>query len=553
MNLTKVTYSMIQGAANNVLDFGADPTGVSDSSAAIQAALDLGGAIYIPAGTYRILTTLVFKGDSEIFGDGPGVTILKWYGANTGTIMEDSSVATTSDINLNVIIRDLEIDGNSYAVGSTFGLKCYRVGYATFSNLYIHHCGSSLLRWGYSQADTRDISIVNCRLEYSRTGDACQGVGTNITHRDCRVFSAGDTAYALLYDFAVLTNPSGLYSKNVSFINCVAVGEYNNAGVYTGTGNPAQTGFAVGPFAVGADAYVSMVDCVCEALYVNAFMTVFDKLTVTNCFFKPAAATDTGGVRIDGVSTAVFTGNTFENSFTGTGVNFCSLLFDARRFIYGASNFDASTQYATVSGNVFQGNSNEGIIFACDPARATVNNITVSGNVFAGHTNPISFLPDTGTGTDIFSSISINGNTVNSVATVFVTTLGASPQYSSVTLSANELGAVPALDLSNNTPDNIVILGSTDIAVANAASGAATTVYAVPTNGYHTVQITSYVKAGSDIGTAIAVVINNAGAPRIAWQSNGANMTLTLSGTNIQATQTIGSPQDIYTNVTYLS
>lgn len=553
MSLTKATYSMILGAANNILDFGADPTGASDSSAAIQAALDLQGAIYIPAGTYRIATTLVFKGDSEIFGDGPGISILKWYGANTSTVMEDSSVATTTDINLNVTIRDLEIDGNSYATGSTFGLKCYRVGYATFSNLYIHDCGSSLLRWGYSQADTRDVNIVNCRLEYARTGDACQGVGTNITHSNCRAFSAGDTAFALLYDFDATTNPSGLYSKNVSFTNCVAVGQYNSSGVYTGAGATSQTGFAVGPFSVGADAYVSMVDCVCEALYLNAFMTVFDKLTVTNCFFKPAAATDTGGVRIDGVSTAIFTGNTFENAFVGTGANFCSLLFDARRFTYGASNFDAAARYITVSGNVFQGNSNEAVIFACDPAYATVSDVTISGNTFVGHTDPIQFLPATGTGSSIFSTVSINGNTANSSATVFVYAAGAAPQYSGVTISANETGAVPPLDLTSNIADNIIVLGNANLSSVNAASGVATTVYAVPTNGYHTMQITSYVKAGSAVGTAIAVIVNNAGSPRIAWQSNGASMTLVLAGSDIQVTQAFGAPQDIFTNITYLS
>lgn len=553
MSLTKATYSMILGAANNILDFGADPTGASDSSAAIQAALNLRGAIYIPAGTYRIVTTLVFKGNSQIFGDGPGVSILKWYGSNTGTVMQDSSVTTTADINLNVIIRDLEIDGNSYATGSTFGLKCYRVGYATFSNLYIHHCGSSLLRWGFSQADTRDINVENCRLEYAREGDACQGAGTNITHRDCTAFSAGDTAFALLYDFSATTNPTALSSKNVSFINCVAVGQYNSSGVYTGSGRAEQTGFAVGPFAIGADAYVSMVDCVCEALYLNAFMTVFDKLTVTNCFFKAAAVTDTGGVRIDGVSTVVFTGNTFENSYVATGPNFCSLLFDARRFTYGASNFDASTQYITVSGNVFQGNSNKALSIACDPVYATVSDVTISGNTFIGHTSPISFLPASGTGTGIYSTISINGNTTNSTATVFVSANGAAAQYSGVTLSANETGAVPPLNLTSNIADNIVVLGNTKLSSVNAASGAATTVYAVPTNGYHTMQITSYVKAGNDASTAIAVVVNNAGDPRIAWQSNGANMTLTLSGTNIQATQSLGSPQDIFTNITYLS
>ena len=58
MPLTKASYSMITGAPVNVLDFGADPTGITDSRAAIQAAIDYGVAnnrsIYLPGGTYLI-------------------------------------------------------------------------------------------------------------------------------------------------------------------------------------------------------------------------------------------------------------------------------------------------------------------------------------------------------------------------------------------------------------------------------------------------------------------------------------------------------------------
>jgi hypothetical protein len=46
MSLTKVSYSMIDGASVNVLDYGADPTGVSDSTTAIQLAIATGKSIY---------------------------------------------------------------------------------------------------------------------------------------------------------------------------------------------------------------------------------------------------------------------------------------------------------------------------------------------------------------------------------------------------------------------------------------------------------------------------------------------------------------------------
>lgn len=86
MALTKVTYSMIEGQYINVLDYGADKTGGTDTAAAIQAAVNAaaGRPIYFPAGTYRVDTTITFAPSSyvgdfgtglKIYGDGPDNTI----------------------------------------------------------------------------------------------------------------------------------------------------------------------------------------------------------------------------------------------------------------------------------------------------------------------------------------------------------------------------------------------------------------------------------------------------------------------------------------------
>jgi hypothetical protein len=53
MSLTKATYSMVSGACVNVLDYGADPTGATDSTAAIAAAVAVGGEVYFPRGAYK--------------------------------------------------------------------------------------------------------------------------------------------------------------------------------------------------------------------------------------------------------------------------------------------------------------------------------------------------------------------------------------------------------------------------------------------------------------------------------------------------------------------
>jgi hypothetical protein len=56
----------------SVLDFGADPTGVADSTTQMQAALTAaaGKELYVPAGTYKITNTLQMFANTRFYGDG---------------------------------------------------------------------------------------------------------------------------------------------------------------------------------------------------------------------------------------------------------------------------------------------------------------------------------------------------------------------------------------------------------------------------------------------------------------------------------------------------
>jgi hypothetical protein len=60
----------------SVKDFGATGDGTTDDTAAIQAAINAGHSIYIPAGTYRITSTLTAPSGTWLQGDGAGVTTL---------------------------------------------------------------------------------------------------------------------------------------------------------------------------------------------------------------------------------------------------------------------------------------------------------------------------------------------------------------------------------------------------------------------------------------------------------------------------------------------
>ena len=94
MSLTKVTYSMISGATVNVLDFGADPTGTSDSTTAFTNAQGSGNVtVMMPPGTY-LLNNLRMKSGVNFIGYGYEATILQQKTAGNPAVNCTSDVTT---------------------------------------------------------------------------------------------------------------------------------------------------------------------------------------------------------------------------------------------------------------------------------------------------------------------------------------------------------------------------------------------------------------------------------------------------------------------------
>lgn len=125
MSLTKATYSMIEGACANVLDYGAVADDATDCTAAFEAALATGRSVYVPAGTYRLNASIDNR--TIIFGDGSTISVLKPYNSATAaltyTYAAMSSPAPPSFWNYHSEIRDIGFVGTSTktGVGFTFG------------------------------------------------------------------------------------------------------------------------------------------------------------------------------------------------------------------------------------------------------------------------------------------------------------------------------------------------------------------------------------------------------------------------------------------------
>jgi hypothetical protein len=253
MALTKATYSMIGGAAFNVLDFGADPTGVASSVSAFNAAAANGGTVYVPSGTYKldgkvtlsidnttlwlaanvtlnvsgvtpsnVLATfgaqiLVYANNCAIVGSGPSSLIQNVLGTYANTI----SIVPPY---VGLLIRDLTIDGGKSLVtatnNDTFGAGIMVLGYApTPSDVQV----------------TIDNVIVKNYAQYgiSLYGAQCNGVKIV----NCNIRDIGITAQALSVGAGIVSAISGsnlIISNNV-IKNCKQNGIFvSSAGVASG-------------------------------------------------------------------------------------------------------------------------------------------------------------------------------------------------------------------------------------------------------------------------------------------------------------------------------
>jgi hypothetical protein len=102
MALTKVTYSMIDGAVANVKDYGAIGNGVADDGPAIALAMAASKSVFFPIGVYKSTQTLTMQDGQEFYGASKWASQLKFAGNINGLVM-----ATQCSIN------DMRIVGNA--------------------------------------------------------------------------------------------------------------------------------------------------------------------------------------------------------------------------------------------------------------------------------------------------------------------------------------------------------------------------------------------------------------------------------------------------------
>lgn len=169
MTLTKATFSMVNGASVNVLDYGATGDGSTDDSAAFQAALNAaaGKTLFIPepAVSY-IVTGLTIPSNTVIEGEGAGSLLVMKSDANTTARMFLID-GLTGQGKENITLRNVHLKGTC----ETDGFSEYRHLFYMYgvTNVTIEDClftgfqGDAVdIVWTSLTEGNENVTIQNC-------------------------------------------------------------------------------------------------------------------------------------------------------------------------------------------------------------------------------------------------------------------------------------------------------------------------------------------------------------------------------------------------------
>lgn len=191
MSLTKVSYSMIEGAVANVLDYGAVGDGVADDTAALQSAIDASSAVFFPAGNYKITSALTLNVGNHLFGEDyqasritvvgaiAGVTAIFATQTETGIVIDNLRIIGDSALSLDLLrfekatavsIRDCNIRQTSRS--------CLRMDNNCINYLIERVRFENFVEYGIHASQFSSVAVVNaCQWDANAVdGIACIGL-----------------------------------------------------------------------------------------------------------------------------------------------------------------------------------------------------------------------------------------------------------------------------------------------------------------------------------------------------------------------------------------
>lgn len=220
MALTKVSYSMISGAPISVVDYGADPTGVADSTAAFQLAVDeavsraaslaAGGSVIDPTFVATPNIVIHIPNGKYLISNATGVSIQPQAGSNL----------IQANLNFSSDEGGATIVGDGTNIGFNFDGGAYRnkfsnilfAKFATAIRLDTSNKNESMLQIDGCRSQSNDIFIDTVSYVDSRStmidirNSFCDDTRVFVKHytdhmtiRDCWMYAKKDSYDAVLY------------------------------------------------------------------------------------------------------------------------------------------------------------------------------------------------------------------------------------------------------------------------------------------------------------------------------------------------------------------
>jgi hypothetical protein len=357
MALTKATFSMIDGAVLNVLDFGAVGDGVTDDTAAIQAAINASNnrTLFFPTGTYLVSSIIsVANKKIRIVGEGIRNTVLHRNGNAIGLKVEQgTSAGLTSDFG----ISDIQL--------SNVSIQLYNyISFCVVDNVSIVKTVAATNNYSglvSVEAVTGDATFVsNLQITNSRFFGMYAGIAVeNATVQYTRIFIANN--YLTNHSYSGIS--IGRISSSAIQTQCIVTDNViENIGDYSGVTAP--NSYVVGIRVDGDDILVSnnIVRNVVTAAYWES----------DGIYVKPKKAIVSNNILVNaGYRSAITTKQLDLNgSFTTE-----SVLIDSNQIYFDAVN----TGFAGNPGGVFDGITNlyGGINTVSD--NTTISNNQING------------------------------------------------------------------------------------------------------------------------------------------------------------------------------